>query len=171
MRICTASLLFFMLLTISGGACACTEPTVPTFNQSLKTATSVFVFRITSIGLTNKAEGSTSIGGAIEIVDTLKGRPMFDYFLHTNPGCARLNLQLGEYYLAATSQNGSVLTIAPGDKSILGFTSDYLDRRPPPRGRPYRSEVLKAISGGKIRNELLRELSMFVYAFPPSPNE
>lgn len=165
----TAALLLSFLAP--GEATACVEPRVPTFNQSVQTASSVFIFRITSIGLTDKTKGSRSSAGRIELVETLKGSPSFDYFTHSAPECGRLNLHVGRYYVVATSQSGKVLNLVPGDKSLLDLTSDVLDFRPPPRGRVYTQMIKKAILGHALTNNVIRELSAHVYAFPPSPAE
>ena len=152
-------------------AAACMEPEVPTFNQSLKAASSVFIFRITSIGLTDLTKGSSSLSGRIEIVETLKGKPEFKHFTHHAFECGRLNLQVGRYYVVATTQKGPVLNLVPGNKSALDITSDVLDSRPLPKGRFITRTIRGAIKGEPLDNDLIRELSAYIYAFPPSPSE
>jgi hypothetical protein len=153
------------------GAIACSEPHVPTFNQSVKVASSVFIFRITSIGLTDHAKGSSSLAGRVEIVETLKGKPEFQYFTHQAFDCGRLNLQVGRYYVVATTQESSILNLVQGDKAALDITSDVLDSRPPPRGRYVTQMIRKAIAGTPLDNDLISELSARIYAFPPAPSE
>ena len=167
------SLLIGLLLPflMMARALACVEPNVPTFNQSIQAADSVFIFRITSIGLTDKNKGSRDLTGSIEIIETLKGSPDFKYFSHRSSNCGGLNLHVGRYYVVATSQSGQVLSLARGDKSVLDVTTDVLDSRPPPRGRIYTRMIQEAIKGKPLDNEVIRELSGQVYAFPPSPIE
>jgi len=171
MRIFQLMLALIAVSLAPRGAIACMEPEVPTFNQSLKAASSVFIFRITSIGLTDLSKGSSSLAGQIELVETLKGEPTFKYFTHHAFSCGRLNLQVGRYYIVATTQDGSVLNLVRGDKSALDVTYDVLDSRPPPRGRYYTRMIQRAIKGEPLDNDLIRELSASIYAFPPSPSE
>ena len=152
-------------------ALACSEPQVKTFNQSIQTANSVFIFRITSIALTDMGKGSRALAGGIEVLETLKGSPSFKYFAHQSSNCGGLNLHVGRYYVVATSQSGNVLSLVRGDKSVLDLTTDVLDSRPPPRGRPYTALIRHAIAGKALDTEVLRELSGPVYAFPPMPGE
>ena len=171
MKVLSVLVVLIAASLLSQSAIACSEPHVPTFNQSLKVASSVFIFRITSIGLTDRAKGSSSLAGRVEIVETLKGKPEFQYFTHQAFECGRLNLQVGRYYVLATTQKGPVINLVRGDKSVLDITSDVLDSRPPPRGRYVTRAIRKAMSGKPLDNDLIRELSARIYAFPPAPSE
>lgn len=171
MRVTALLLGLFLPFLMVSKASACSEPAVQTFNQSIQTASSVFIFRITSIALTDKDEGSRALAGGIEIVETLKGSTNFKYFAHHASNCGGLNLHVGRYYVVATRQSGNVLNLVRGDKSVLDLTTDVLDSRPPPRGRPYTALIRQAIAGKALDTEVLRELSGPVYAFPPMPGE
>ena len=162
--------LIFSLLTIAP-ASACSEPDVPTFNEAIQTATSVFVFRITSIGLTDQDKGSRALAGRVEVVETLGGSPSFKYFSHQASNCGGLNLHVGRYYVVATRQTGKVLVLARGDKSVLDVTDEVLDSRPPPRGGIYMRMIREARAGKPLDIDVLRELSGPVYAFPPMTGE
>ncbi|WP_337732526.1 MULTISPECIES: hypothetical protein [unclassified Pseudoxanthomonas] len=161
----------FLSFLVMTEALACIEPEVPTFNQSLRDASSVFIFRITSISLTDKQKGARSLAGRIEVIDTLKGSPSFEYFAHQASNCGGLNLHVGRYYVVATSQSGKVLTLVRGDKSVLDMTADVLDSSPEPRGHFYTRKIREAIGGQPLATDVLQELSGPVYAFPPMPGE
>lgn len=84
-------------LLVCGSAHACSEPDVPTFRQSLDSATRVFVARIVSIGLADSAPGARQVAGRMEVVRVLKGAPEFRHFTHNAVACGGLRLAVGHY--------------------------------------------------------------------------
>jgi hypothetical protein len=158
-------------LVASGSARACSEPDVPTFKQSLDSARSVFVFRLVSLGLTDKSQGSRESAGRIEIVRPLKGAPQFQYLSHNAVWCGGLRLSVGHYYLVASRQDGRVLRLERGDRSIVDISQDY--SRTYPAKRPaqlWYAQIENYLAGRPLRDDFdPTEIIMRVQAFPHPP--
>ena len=161
----------WMLLLFSGVALACSEPDVPTFRQSFSRANNVVVFRLVSLGLTDTKEDSRRLGGKVEPIRALKGTNDFRYLVHDAVDCGGLNLKVGHYYLVATNQSGRVLNLVRGDKSILDVSDDFGRTYFPRPSARYLWHFEQALKGRPLRDDLIRELSWRIYAFPPMPSE
>ena len=119
-------------LAFSPAALACWAPETPTFRQELAEAKHVFIFQLTSLELVQPGN-SLRVTGKFALQRTLKGDgKRFRYFQYTAYPCHGLRLIVGNYYIVATSQNGAVLDLARGDRSIMDlrdhFSSSNRDR-------------------------------------------
>ncbi len=123
-----------ILAALPGGASACMTPETPPFRQELARARNVFVFRLTSLRLADYSPGSRKISGTIEIIRSLKGNSgAFRQLAYSSPWCYGLKLEVGHYYVAATTQHGPILQLVRGDRSIMDVSQDYSQNYPPPR--------------------------------------
>jgi hypothetical protein len=168
-----ALITILLWLTASGPADACIEPEVPTFRQSLDSATVVFVARLNSVGLVNKSQASRDIAGQLEIIRTLKGNPSFHYLRHEAIWCGGLRLLVGHYYLFATDQSGSVLRLVRGDRSIVDVSEDYSMQYPPKKPEQlWQTKINDYLNGRPLpKNFQIWNISHPVQAFPPQPGE
>lgn len=168
-----ALITILLWLTASGPADACMEPEVPTFRQSLDSATVVFVARLNSVGLVNKSQASRDIAGQLEIIRTLKGKPSFHYLRHEAIWCGGLRLLVGHYYLFATDQSGSVLRLVRGDRSIVDVSEDYSMQYPPKKPEQlWQTKINDYLNGRPLpKNFQIWNISHPVQAFPPQPGE
>ena len=115
-------------------ALACVEPKTPPFRQELAQAQHVFVFRLTSINLADPSPGSRKLSASIEVLRNLKGNGNgFRQLAYSAPGCYGLRLEVGHYYVAATTQKGPVLNLVRGDRSVMDISQDYSRTYPPRR--------------------------------------
>jgi hypothetical protein len=152
---------------------ACTQPDVPTFRQSLDSASNVFVFRLLSTGLVDKSRASRDMAGLIESVEVLKGKPTFRYIRHDAVWCGGLRLAVGHYYLVASRQGGTVLTLVRGDRSIADVSSDYTQRYPPAKpDQLWTTQFKKYLAGEPLPDDFNPQGIMErVQAFPLWPEE
>jgi len=160
-------------LLASGAAAACSEPEVPTFRQSLDSATTVFVARLVSVGLVEKSQASRDIAGQLETVRTLKGEPKFRYLRHQAVWCGGLRFLVGHYYLFATKQDGSVLHLVRGDRSVVDVSEDYSVQYPPKKPEQlWQTQINDYINGRPLPARFSPWSIMHpVQAFPPQPGE
>ena len=160
-------------LLASGSGTACTEPEVSTFRQNLDSAATIFIARLNSVGLVDRSIASRDIAGQIEIVRTLKGQPKFRYLRHEAVWCGGLRLLVGHYYLFATKQDGLVLHLVRGDRSIVDVSQDYSARYPPLKPEQlWQTRINDHIKGHRLpENFGIWTISHPVQAFPPEPGE
>ena len=119
-------------LMVSYGAMACGVLVFGDFKGELAQAQSVFVFRVESLelGTDSEHEGLEMTYGRIRVVETLKGkRPAFDR-LALDTLCSDIRLDVGGYYLSATSQTGSELRVSTMDVSVLDISPEYEEGMP-----------------------------------------
>lgn len=148
-----APIAFIMMVGVSVPAAAvivCTDGcglVVPSsFTEPLSDAQNVFVFRLVSSELyQTDAEGHRSerIDGNISIEEVLKGSGAdFAKITYATTGCA-LQLDVGHYYLAVTSQSNSVLRLGLADSAVIDISPEYFsdsepdDASPAPRVEAY----------------------------------
>ncbi|MUV14544.1 hypothetical protein [Noviluteimonas gilva] len=114
-----------LLAFVAGRAQACVDPELPSYRQELSSARHVFVFRLLSLRLINRAEGAREVVGEIETVRVLKGQPRFTTVAWEQGNCGQLVLRVGGYYAAATKQSGTVLKPVRGQNSMLDVGDDF----------------------------------------------
>jgi hypothetical protein len=125
---------FATLSLMSFAASACVEPETTTFRQELARAQNVFVFRLTSLRLADPAPGSRKLSAAIEVLRNLKGNGnSFRQLAYSSPWCYGLRLEVGHYYVAATTQKGPTLRLIRGDRSVMDISDDFSQNYPPLR--------------------------------------
>ena len=173
MRHHRAPITILLWLLASGTAVACEEPEVPTFRQSLDSATTVFVARLNAVGLVDKSQASRDIAGQLDVVRTLKGDPKFRYLRHEAVWCGGLRLLVGHYYLFATNQTGSILHLVRGDRSIVDVSEDYSSQYPPKKpDQLWQTQINNYLQGRPLpKNFGIWSISHPVQAFPPQPGE
>lgn len=152
---------------------ACSEPATPTFRQQLDTADSVVIVRLLSLGLVDKAHNTYDVAGRVEVVRVLKGQGGFSYLRHERVRCGGLNLQVGNYYLIATDQQGKVLQLQRGDRSIVDVSSDYASVMPPrPSQQLWQTQIADYLAGRPLPPKFdPTEIMLRVQAFPPAPGK
>jgi hypothetical protein len=65
--------------------------------------------------------------GRITVVRTLRGKPTARLIAFDNSMCGGVRLDVGHYFLVATTQNNSVLQLAPSDQSVLDLQDGFVD--------------------------------------------
>jgi hypothetical protein len=150
---------------------ACVEPDTPTLRESLDSATSVTIVRLTSLDLVNTSQNSRDLTGKLQTVRVLKGSPQFRLLRHQAVSCGGLNLQVGHYYMVATRQSGNVLHLERGDRSIVDISSDYASTIPvKSKSRLWQTQFADYLAGKPLPKSFNPLPIMYpVYAFPPAP--
>ena len=119
-----------LMLCATAQAHACSYPEPPSFKDSLGSATSVFIFQVVSesIALNDRGEPlDNRIEAKIRITDVLKGAPEFTGLEFSNSWCEGNRLDVGHYFLVATSQDGMDLELVAADRSVLDVTQSYAE--------------------------------------------
>lgn len=133
-------------------ASACSYPPPATFDQQLLSARSVYVFRVESLGMTPGSESSSGeLAGRIRVTQLLKGPVPKQQFVSFIIGwCGGIHLDVGNYYVVATSRTGRTLVLGPGDRSVLDLGGRI---QPPRRSRDEHGileQVESALKSGKV---------------------
>ncbi len=129
-------LLTISLLFIPGHAISCQFPIPKSFREVIQTADQIYIFRLESLAevkdkVFSSENGETeeyldSVAGRIKIVLILRGNPQAKFIKFRTSMCGGLRLDVGHYFLVATSDKGLVLTPEPfADQSILDFRGGY----------------------------------------------
>ncbi|GGA88193.1 hypothetical protein GCM10011521_28200 [Arenimonas soli] len=120
------ALLAIGLLATPTLAQACSDPVVRTFTESLDSAEHVFVFRLSSLELTNDEAWPSSLRGRITLVRSLKGgEPAARNIEFVAGACCSIKLTVGRYYLAVSKVNSQTLSLVPGDQSVIDVTDGF----------------------------------------------
>jgi hypothetical protein len=141
-----------VLATSAMPTSACSYEPPPSFGEQLLSATSVFVFRVESLAMTpDSISSSGQLAGRIRVTQVLKGsKPKQEYLSFYIGWCGGLHLDVGSYYVVATSRSGRTLALGPGDRSVLALGGRV---QPPARDRD-QFGILKnvelALRSGKI---------------------
>ena len=126
-----AALAMVLLSLAPSAASACADPVVPSFQDNLAGANHIFVFRLTSLELTDDVTWPSSLRGTVKVVRVLKGTaPMTGHVTLTGGACCGIKLGVGRYYIAALERDLDVLELEPGDQSILDVTDDFTAGEP-----------------------------------------
>lgn len=138
-------LLTVTLLLITGDAISCSYAPSKSFREQIQTADQIYIFRLESLaevkdqfitskrGLDGKLgppvrseDYMGTVAGRIKIVRVLRGKPQAQFIRFRTSSCGGLRLDVGHYFIVATSTKGLVLTPALfGDESILNFRGSY----------------------------------------------
>jgi hypothetical protein len=114
-------LIFLCAILFSGLALACQCAYEPMSDNSVKAAKNIFVFRLISAEIANKAstDGTDStILATIQIVDVVRGSAAYKKIYFSNHWCCGSRLDVGHFYAAFTSTGGV---------SFSGNTGNLLD--------------------------------------------
>jgi hypothetical protein len=106
-------------------AFACPPSDTPTFVQSLDRASHVYVFRLMSLEVADGKPFYSTLSGRITVVRTLKGGAPKASGVTYSIGCCNPKLSVGHYYLAAVSNDATVLELVPGDQSVIIVSDDF----------------------------------------------
>jgi hypothetical protein len=169
---CHAVAAAILLAFVVGRAEACVDPELPSYREELASARHVFVFRLLSLRLVDRAEGERAVVGEIETVRALKGQSHFTTIAWTQGNCGQLVLQVGGYYAAATKQSGSVLKPVRGENSILDVSQDFAYSMPRKRpGQTWLFHVANYLRDGTPFPQYFNvdEQMMRTGSFPPPP--
>jgi hypothetical protein len=133
------------LLLIPGHAISCQYPATKSFREQIQTAEQIYIFRLESLAevkdrfitsergpdgkfgpAVESEDYMGTVAGRIKIVRVLRGKPQAQFIRFRTSWCGGLRLDVGHYFIVATSAKGLVLTPALfGDESILDFRGSY----------------------------------------------
>ena len=174
MKFRTPTALASLLLILWQPTLACDFPTPPSLHVLAASAKHIYVFRLESAKVSERkrhggVEGTTTpiatIAGA-----TPKGRKLVYSVSH----CGGHQLTVGNYYLAYLSSDKKVVTLVPGDESILDV-SDYFGSSDPtaPGTQAFISEIRTAAEQKSLPpnfpHQAMRDRTEF-YPSPPPPS-
>jgi hypothetical protein len=128
-------------MTVSGFALGCRFSMPKPFRESLAAADQVYVFRLDTLTAQKDtlywedAKGNPKqeerymgrVVGRITVVRALRGKPAARFVTFDNSMCGGVRLDVGHYFLVATSQSNPVLQLAPSDQSVLDLQDGYAD--------------------------------------------
>jgi len=124
----TTTTMLALLLSLAASpmvAFACPPSDTPTFVQSLDRASHVYVFRLMSLEVADGKPFYSTLSGRITVVRTLKGGAPKASGVTYSIGCCNPKLSVGHYYLAAVSNDATVLELVPGDQSVIIVSDDF----------------------------------------------
>ena len=155
-------------------AVACSYPPRVSFPEALPASQHVFVFQIVSAAVV-PAVDSTRIVAKIRIVESLKGSPRYTHVAYSNRWCGGNRLDVGHFFVIATSQTGSRLELEPADRNVLDITRAYYERNPTATQRAGLLPAIKrALTGSALPDyfhdrSLEGETQTFTVPPPPPP--
>jgi len=85
----------------------------------------VYVFRLMSLEVADGKPFYSTLSGRITVVRTLKGGAPKASGVTYSIGCCNPKLSVGDYYLAAVSNDATVLELVPGDQSVIIVSDDF----------------------------------------------
>lgn len=132
----TAALLFMCSAWMPLSAFACSYPEPPSFRDALRTATSVFVFRLERAEFRREKLGAStvmdSVEGDLTLLQTLYGNPTsYKHLRYYSAWCGGVNLVVGHSYLMVTRAHGDTIELTSADKSVVDIEGFYdeLDKK------------------------------------------
>ena len=119
-----AVLLAAAVAGLSTGAClACVSPPRTPMRDQLQTATTVTIFQLESSEYLVEPLGEgiemRLLRGRLKVVETLKGLPARFTRLEINLSCNDLRMDVGDFFLVATTQQGRALTLGVVDATVM----------------------------------------------------
>lgn len=161
-----------VLLAVPAGALACSDPQEAPFVHELARAKNVFIFRLVSLRLSGRSEHAHSVVGDVQIIRSLKGDAATRQIAFTNVPCGGMRPVVGNYYAAATRQNGPVLLLVRGDNSIIDITSDYTRTMSPrPEKSKWQWHIANYIDGVPLPPRFVRSSAyLSAHSMPPPPD-
>jgi hypothetical protein len=132
------------LVFAPGAARACSYPYAPSFHEAIQGADQIYIFRIDSLAqvkdrvvtgkvhrdgkpgaVTEADEYIGRVAGRITVLRVLRGKPQARFITFSTSRCGGLRLDVGHYFLVATSSKGHVLAPVPADRSIIDLQGTY----------------------------------------------
>ena len=96
-----------------------------TLVQNLDRASHVYVFRLMSLEVADGEPWYSTLSGRITVIRTLKGGTPKASGVTYSIGCCNPKLSVGDYYLAALSNDAAILEMVPGDPSAIIVSDDF----------------------------------------------
>ena len=168
------ALVSLLLAAAASPANACRMGLGPPFPEHVKNERSVFVFQLESLAVTGQGPEYHSAAGRLRVLRVLKGPPLKFRYAQMPIGFCSRHMQVGEPYVMATSQDGTVLDLWTTVPSVLALRYQYHASRPDAendRGRVL-TEIRKILETGKASPGFPRaddEPTSLPVPVPPSP--
>jgi hypothetical protein len=130
-----------ILLATPSDTAACGVVEGMTFVDHLKADSSVVVLRVESLRL-SPSELAENMTGRLRVVETLKGPATKFKRIEVDGLCNDIRLDVGGYYLIATSQTGTVLRVDFGHSWLIDVSLEYQEGMPRDR---YSAPIVKTV--------------------------
>lgn len=176
----TLSNLALVLMLLVGAPCAlgCSDSGPPPFASAFTAAKSVFVFRLESATLerTDLPGGGFSewVEGRIRVLETIKGpKKAFTRVFFTTEYCGGRRLDVGNYFLVATTQTSADLRLRAKDVAMVNISLYYGSDPEAPGTVAFLTQLREASAGAPLPEgfpspaEIHRTL---MYEAPPNPS-
>ena len=163
----------FLWLSFSGPAFACADPPQAHFEDMVTTAPTTFVFQLVSAtyALESLGGGASTerVEGEIRVVDSIKGTgASFSKITYNSRSCGGVRMNVGQFYLVSTTQEGPVLSVWGADQAVLDLTLDHYNERS--KRSPTVDAVREIVAGMSIPDGFPREeIEMYMQLYPPPP--
>ena len=158
-------LIILCAMLFSGLAFACQCAYEPMSDSSVKAAKNIFVFRLISAEIANKAsiDGTDSkVIATIQAVDVVRGKAMYKKIYFSNHWCCGSRIDVGHFYAAFTSADGVSFSGNSGNLLHLGNMYD--------RENGFRKNVSLVLSGkSNIKNAFSNYDMNRLEQVPPPP--
>lgn len=134
---------------------ACPSPPQTSVSEQLVRASAIAIVRLESAEFRNVKLGERIsmplLEGRVRVIETLKGpKASFERFT-LSAACNDLRLDVGDYYLVATTQQGNELILAVADSSLLNLSPRYQEGRSArSQGNPDLTAVLEFLAGDAL---------------------
>ncbi len=141
------TILFVIALSLPQHSNACSSGPIPTFKDHFDNAEYIFIFQLESLALaqqdSKRPNPPGQVNGKIRVIESLKGKaPQYKYITFSTFWCGGLRLDVGHYFIAFVKNDGVVLKLDFGDRSVLNLRSGYFE---PSEKVAYKHEMLEII--------------------------
>jgi len=109
--------------------------------------------------------------GDIRLLHVLKGKkPSFSSIHYSNGWCGGLRLDVGHYFVAATSRSGTVLELDAYDQSVVDISASYHEDLADPIGNSeHLLEIKKALRGQPLSRSVFDNRTIYYSQTIPAP--
>ena len=149
-RLLISSLILYFASS-AANACAIVEGMA--FADHLKEQQTIAIIRVEALRL-DRGEHYESMLGRLRVVETLKGKPAKFTSIEVDGLCNDIRLNVGGYYLIATSQRKSKLMVGFGHSWVIDISPEYTEGK---SRELYDPPVLEAVerylSGGSLPSD------------------
>ena len=134
-------MLILCIAPIDAMACSVVNPM--TFGDHLRSGKTIAILQVESLRRIHGVDADKT-RGKLRLVETLKGPAAKFSSIEIDGTCNDLRLDVGGYYLIATSQTGSELKVDWAHSWILDISTEYIDGMP---RYLYKSPTLDLVQG------------------------
>ena len=110
-------------------ATACSGPESKSFQELLKSATSIAVVRVEAERLSKRTADpifAAEVEASVRVVETLQGNaPTLELITYNATWCGGHRLDVGRYYVVLLQANSKTVSLAYEDRSVLGLGEEY----------------------------------------------